>query len=346
VRLRLLVVAAFLGMAAVPVLIAFNSRLVPGPSPAAATSTSSSTTSSAVVASLAWPGEPLGLAATDTRVLWEQRDRSPEVAGLWYHDVRTGDTRRLLGRGSAGKASGFPAAAGGLVAWSSWAGRRESGPPSIQALDTASSRRWQVAAAGRDPTVTGDVVLWVEPGGAGAGDDVIRGINALTDEEYAIVPRGHVRDFACWGRWAAWISGRSSGHEVWAGSFGNPVRYRLAASGTTVAMDHDRIVWAAAAGRHSTAIVSWDRHAGRSTVLWRMPGVASSLSLSRDHAVWVTTRKPSRPRVWAYDFESGKAYPVSTADGRQVSPVIVGGTAYWADDRSGHWQLYSRSLQH
>jgi hypothetical protein len=345
-RLRLLVVFAFLGMAAVPVLIALETGFPPGPSQASAESTGPTVTSSVTITPLAWPDEPLGLAATDTHVIWEQRDRSAAVAGLWSYDVRTGETQRLLGRTSAGKSSGFPAAAGDLVAWSSWAGRRGDGPPSIQAFDSSTARRWQVAAIGRDPATAGDVVLWVEPDGAGPGDDVIRGIDSLTDEEYQITTGARVDDFAGWGPWAAWIAGRGSTHEVWAGSFQNAVRYRLAANGTTVAMDRDRIVWAAAVGRHSTAIVSWDRRSSRSTVLCRMPGAGSSLALSRHYAVWVTTRKATGPQVWAYDFDLGKAYAVSTAGGRQVSPVIVDGTAYWADDRSGDWKLYSRSLRH
>jgi hypothetical protein len=344
VRLRLLVVAAFLGMAAVPVLIAFNTGFLPGPTQASAESTGPATTSSAAVTTLDWPDEPLGLTSTDTAVIWEQRHRSAEVAGLWHLDVRTGQKLRLLGRKSIGKSSGFPIASGQLVAWSSWAGRRGVGPPAIQALDTGSTRRWEVAPTGRDPAVADDVVLWVDPGGSGT-DDVIRGIDAITDEEYRLTPGGRVRPLAGWGRWAAWISGHGGTREVWAGSFRGSTRYRLAAQGTAVAMDRDRVVWAAAAGRHSAVIVSWDRRANRSTVVCRVRGTATSLSLSDGHAVWVTTRKTTGPRVWACDLELGKAYPVSDAAGRQVSPVIVDETAYWADDRSGRWELYSRSLE-
>ena len=86
-RLRLLVVAAFVAMAAVPVWLAWDTGVLPGPSQASAESTGVLTTSSAAVASLAWPKEPLGLAANDTRIYWEQRDPAPAVAGLWYYDV-------------------------------------------------------------------------------------------------------------------------------------------------------------------------------------------------------------------------------------------------------------------
>ncbi len=62
--------------------------------------------------------------------------------------------------------------------------------------------------------------------------------------------------------------------------------------------------------------------------------------------MWVVDRKATGPQVWSYDFELGKATPVSEAGGRQVSPVIVAGSVYWADDRSGRWELYSHSLGH
>jgi hypothetical protein len=346
VRVRLLVVAAFLGMAAVPVLLAWNSGFLPGPQQASAESTGPSTTSSVAVTPLAWPDEPLGLAASETQVVWEQRDRSAEIAGIWYYDTRTGETQRMLGRTATGKSSGFPAASGDLVVWASWAGKRGAGPPAIQALDMGSTRRWQVAAAGREPAAAGELVLWVEPDGDGRGGDVIHGVNALTDAEYAVIPGGRVYDLAASGSWAAWISGSGSTREVWAGSFQGSMRYRLASRGAAVAMDRDRIVWAAAVGRHATSLVSWDRRAKRSTVLCHLPGAGTSLSLGRRTAVWVMTRKSTGPKVWAYDFELGKAYEVSSSGGRQVSPVIVAGSVYWADDRSGHWELYSRSLQH
>ena len=345
-RVRLLVVAAFLGMAAVPVLLAWNSGFLPGPQQASAESTGPSTTSSVAVTSLAWPDEPLGLAASETQVVWEQRDRSAEVAGIWCYDARTGETQRVLGRTATGKSSGFPAASGDLVVWASWAGRRGDGPPGINALDGASARRWQVAAAGKDPAAAGELVLWVEPDGDGRGDDVIHGVNALTDAEYAVTPGGRVYDLAASGRWAAWISGSGPAREVWSGSFQGAARYRLASRGTAVAMDRDRIVWAAGVGKHSTAIVSCDRRSNRSTVLCRLPGAGTSLSISKRTAVWVMTRKSTGPKVWACDLELGEAYEVSSSNGRQVSPVIVAGSVYWADDRSGHWELYSRSLQH
>ena len=256
--LRLVVVAAFVAMAMVPAYLAYDAGVIPSPTQASADVAPGASTSR--VAALAWPDEPLGLAATHTKVLWEQRDPSAAVAGLWAYDTRTGRTDRVLGRSTTGKAAGFPAAAGELVVWAAWTGRRGAGSPRIEAYDTASTRRWTAAEQGRDPTAAGESVIWVEPDGDGPGSDVIRGSNSLTDEEYAIETSGRVSDVAAWGAWAAWISGRGDEAEVWAGPYGAGSRYRLAGAGTAVAIDRDRVVWAAPAGRQSARIVSWDRH--------------------------------------------------------------------------------------
>ena len=104
------------------------------------------------------------------------------------------------------------------------------------------------------------------------------------------------------------------------------------------------MVWAAGGGSEA-AVVSWDRSSRRTKVLCRVDGSVSSLVLSHRHAAWVTTSDAAGPQVWAYDFDTGKAGAVSAESSRQASPVIVAGTLYWADDRSGHWELYARSLQ-
>ncbi len=342
-RLRLVVVAAFAAMALVPAVFAYTTGVLPGPTQASAGSAVAPASGARAITSLAWPQDALGLTATDTTVLWEQRDPSETVAGLWSYDVPSGDTEKLLGRSDLGKAAGFPSAAGDLIVWAAWTGRRGDGPPAINAYDTASLRRWTVARKGRAPIAAGDSVVWVAPGHG--GDDVIRGSNALTDAEYSITADGHVRDVAASGGWAAWISGRGTTGAVWAGSYRGATRYRLAAAGTAVAMDQDHIVWAATAGRHTSAIVSWDRRSSRSTVLCKPAGSVSSISLSRGYVAWVTTRDATGPQVWAYASDTGKAFAVDGSQSRQASPVIVAGKVYWADDRSGHWQLYAKSLQ-
>jgi hypothetical protein len=339
--LRFVVVAAFVAMAIVPAYIAYDTGLLPGPSQASADVAPGSPVSR--VTALYWPDDPFGLAATKTTVLWEQRDRSAELAGLWSHDVRTGRTERVLGRSGTGKAAGFPDAAGDLIVWAAWTGRRGAGPPRIEAYDTASTRRWTAAQQGRDPTAAGESVIWVETDGAGAGRDVIRGSNSLTDEEYAIKTGGRVHDLAAWGSWATWVSGSGQKAEVWAGPYHDKTRYRLAGAGTAVAIDRDRVLWARAVGRHSSQIVSWDRRSSRATVLCKVAGAASSLTLSHKYAAWVTTSEAAGARVWVYDFTQGRAFPVDEG-GRQASPVIVAGAVYWADDRHGQWELYRQTL--
>ena len=340
--LRVVVVAAFVAMAAVPAYLAYDAGLFPGPTQASADVSPGGTASR--VASLAWPDEALGLAATDTRVLWEQRDPSAAVAGLWAYDVRTGRTDRLLGRSATGKAAGFPAAAGELIVWAGWAARRGDGPPRIEAYDVDSTRRWTAAAEGGQPAAAGKTVLWVEPDGAGAGRDVIRGSDSLTDEEFAFPAGGRVRDLAAWGDWTAWIAVHGGTAEVWAGSYRKDTRHRLAGAGKAVAIDRDRVIWAQPAGRHSTRIVSWDRHSGRATVLCKVVGSAASLALGERYAAWVTTRDGAGSRVWVIDIAGGRAHAVSQG-GRQASPVIVAGSVYWADDRDGEWALYRQTLR-
>jgi hypothetical protein len=342
VRLRLVVVVAFLAMAVVPAVFAYSTGVLPGPTQASAESPSAVPGVAHPVATLAWPKEPLGLTATGSAVLWEQRDRSEAVAGLWSYNVRTGATDRVLGRTMIGNAAGFPAASGSLIGWATWTGRRGAGAPCIEAYDSIVAHRWIVAPEGRDPTVAGVSVIWVDDDAAG-GNDAIRGSNTLTDEEYSIVADGNVRDVAASGSWAAWIAGRGARRAVWTGSYHGGARYRLAAAGTAVAIDGDRVVWAAG-GDRSTAVVSWDRSSRRSKVLCRVGGSVSSLALSRRYAAWVTTSDKTDPQVWTYDFETRKANAVSAQSSRQASPVMVAGTLYWADDRSGHWELYARSL--
>jgi hypothetical protein len=338
------VVAVFAAAAAVPGVLAYSAGVLPGPSQASADSAKGASPVFRVT-SLAWPKQALGLTSTGTRVLWEQRDPSAAVAGLWAYDLRTQQPDHLLDRRSTGNAAGFPSASDDVIVWAAWKGRRGNGAPRIEGYDSSSTRRWTVAGRGRDPSTAGDKVIWVDPHGAGPADDAIRGLNTVTDEEYGIRARGRVRDVAAWGSWAAWIAGRGDDAVVWAGSYRDDTRFRLAARGGAVAIDRERVVWAANVGRHSTAIGSWNRRSSRSKVLCRLTGTASSLSISHHFAVWVTTRKATGPQVWVYDFERGRAYPVDAHAGDQASPVIIAGTVFWADRRSGDWELYGRALQ-
>jgi hypothetical protein len=337
-------IAAFLAMALVPAYLAYDTGLLPGPAQASADVGADAPATR--VTSLSWPEQALGLAARGSVVVWEQRDTSPASAGLWSYDARTGRTARMLPRASTGKTAGHPAAARDLVVWAAWQGRRGAGRPRIEAYDVATTRRWTVATAGRSPMVAGESVIWVEPDGDGPDRDVIRGSNSLTDEEYAMAAGGRVRAAAAWGSSIVWIARSGKKAEVWAASFGDRTRHRLAGAATAVAIDRDRIIWAASTGGHATAIVSWDRSSGSPRILKRMPGVASSLSLARGYATWLTTDASAATQVWVYDFGRGRAFPVADdADGRQASPVVVADSVYWADGRGGDWALYRQALR-
>src|SRR5690606_21524850 len=115
---------------------------------------------------------------------------------------------RVLSRSRTGKSAGFPAAAGDIVVWAAWTGRRGSGLPRIEAYHTASTRRWTAAAAGLHPAAAGRTVVWVDRGGDAGGGDVIRGLNSVTDEEYSVRTGARIRHVATHGSWAAWLSGR------------------------------------------------------------------------------------------------------------------------------------------
>jgi hypothetical protein len=346
VRLRLVVVAVFVLAAALTGFIAYTSGVLPAPTAASADAVTEATGPESLVTTLAWPKEALGLGATNDLVVWEQRDRSKAVAGLWAYDVTLQQQYRLLGPVSVGAGAGHPGASGDTVVWAAWAGRRGAGVPRIEAYNEMTMRRWTVAEHGRDPLVTLNTILWIDRGGgATAADDALRGANSVTDEELSIPVDGRVRDVSISGKWLAWVSGRGDKGAVWAGSLDSPSGDKLAKAGAAVAADRERVVWAGAPGRRSTAILSWSRGDDRAKVLCRVPGAATSLVLGRRAAVWVTTDPAGDGDIWAYDFTHERASIVSGNSAPQASPVLVGDTVYWADRRSGSWELYRRTLQ-
>jgi hypothetical protein len=335
------VVVAFVVMALVPAYLAYDAGLLPGPAQASAEAGDEQVSR---ITSLAWPEAPLGLAASDSSVFWEQRDRSAAVAGLWSYDAQTDRVAQVLDRSLTGKTAGHPAAAGDIVVWAAWPGRRGEGLPRIEAYDTSSTRRWTAAPAGRQPAAAGRTVVWVDRQGGSRGGDVIRGLNSVTDEEYAVDTGARVRQLAAQGSWAAWITGRGDKAQVWLGSLRGKKLKRLAPAGTAVALDSGRVVWATAADGWSR-LLSRDQKTGKTTTLCRVAGSVSSLALSHSYAAWVTTAGATDSTVWAYDFAEGKAFAVDKGNGRQTSPVIAAGGVYWAGDRGGGWELYRRALR-
>jgi hypothetical protein len=341
VRLRVAVVVAFMVMALVPAYLAYDAGLLPGPPQASADAGDGRVSR---VTSLAWPDEPLGLSASDTTLYWEQRDRSATIAGLWGYNVRADRVIRVLERPFAGKIAGRPAAARDIVVWAAWTGRRGDGVPRIEAYDTSSTRRWTAASAGRQPAAAGRTVVWVDRGDGARGGDVIRGLDSVTDDQYAIATGARVRQLAAHGSRVVWIAGRGDKAGVWLGSLRVRKLTRLAPSGTAVAVDPGRVVWAVAADG-SSRLVCRDQRTGKTAPLCRVTGRVSSLTLSRDHAAWVTTPDAGSPKVWVYDFARREAFVLDGSGGRQTSPVIVAGSVYWADDRDGEWALYGKALR-
>jgi hypothetical protein len=337
----MMVVVAFVVMAAVPAYLAYSAGVLPAPTQASADADDGQVSR---VTSLAWPEAPLGLAASDSALFWEQRDRRAAVAGLWSYDVQMERVTQVLDRSLTGKTAGHPAAAGAIVVWAAWKGRRGAGLPSIEAYDTSTTRRWTAAPTGRQPAAAGRTVVWVDRDGGAPGGDVIRGLNSVTDEEYAVDTGARVRQLAAEGLWAAWISGRGDKAAVWLCSLRGKKRTRLSSSATAVAIDSGRVVWAAPQDG-SSRLLSRDQKTGKTTPLCRVAGTVSSLTLSRGYAAWVKTTDTTSPKVWVYDFAEDQAFAVDEDGGRQTSPVICAGSVYWANDRDGGWGLYRRALR-
>lgn len=342
--LRLVVIAVFAAASAVPGLIAYSAGIFP--SSARSADATGVAGAEFRVTSLAWPTQSLGLGATADLIAWEQRDRSKPVAGLWAYDVQTQKTYHLLGQHSAGRGGGFPVVSGSTVVWAAWPGRRGAGTPTIEGYDDATMRRWTVAERGQKPAASGATIVWIARGaGKTPGDDAVGGVDTVTDETFSLPVKGRLHEIAAGNRWASWVSRRGDRTRVWTASLREGSPRRLSAKGTAVAMDRKRVVWAAPRGTDTTAIVAWNRKSGKTTELCRVKGVAAQLNVNRRAVVWMTTGKNGDGDIWTYDFKRGRAYEVSSHAGKQTSPVLAGTTVFWADRRSGQWELYGRALQ-
>ena len=277
-RLRLLVVAAFVAMAAVPAFFAYRHRRPARPDaglgrvlrrdPRAPRTRSPRS-----------PGPRSPRARRDRHaVLWEQRDPDPAVAGLWSYDVRTQVTDRVLGRPATGKSAGFPSASGDADRVDRL-GRPSRRRPAARSRPTTRRAR----AAGPSPRRAAPrgrrraASIWVEDGAVG-GNDAIRGSNTLTDEEYSItadgerprpgrlgqlgrLDRGARQDERGLGRLLPRrrpLPARRHGHRGRHRPRPDPLGRRP---------------WGATRPPSSR----WDRHSSRSTVLCRVAGTVSSL---------------------------------------------------------------------
>jgi hypothetical protein len=342
-RARLLVIAVFVSASAVPGLIAYSTGILPsaGRSPDADPMSASPEFR---VTSLAWPEKALGLTSTPQRVVWEQRSDDRAASGLWAYEVKTQLPFRLLGPRDVGHSNGFPSMDGATLAWAALPPGAADGPLQIRAFDTDTRRRFTVAAHGAAPRGAGNTIVWIDTGGERrAPRTTVAGRNTVTDERFFIAAGDEVRAVAAWGPWVAWTTGPRDSSHVWVTDRRRQARYELSATGTAVAVDRQRVVWAAREGKGESAIVVWNQRTRRSKELCRVPAAVRSLDLAGDLVVWA--QDSGGGDVWAYDFNRRRAFPVCGAGAQQACPVLVGRTVFWADRRSGQWELYGRALQ-
>lgn len=341
-RARLLVIAVFVSASAIPGFLAYSTGVLPS---AGQRSNGGPLSASPEfrVTSLGWPDKALGLTSTPQRVVWEQRSGDRAASGLWAYDVRTQLPFRLLGPRDVGRSIGFPSMDGATVAWAAQAPGADDGALEIRAFDTDTRRRFTVSAHGADPRATGNAIVWIDTGGRrGAPRTTVAGRNTVTDERFFIAADGVVRDVAAWGSWVAWTAGPRDEARVWVEDRRRQARFRLSAAGTGVAVDRQRVVWAARVGKDKSAIIVWNPRTRHAKELCRVPADARSLDLDGSLVVWA---QDSGGDIWAYDFNRRRAFPVCSDGAEQASPVLVGRTVFWADRRSGQWELYGRALQ-
>jgi hypothetical protein len=337
------VIAVFVSASAVPGLIAYSTGILPSARQNSDTSPMSASPEFRVT-SLSWPDKALGLASTPQRVVWEQRSGDRAASGLWAYEVKTQLPFRLLGPRDVGRSDGFPSMDRTTVTWAALPRGADDGPLQVRAFDTDTRRRFTVAAHGAGPGGAGNTIVWIDTGGERrAPRTTVAGRNTVTDERFFIAADGVVREVAAWGPWVAWTSGPQDAAHVWVTDRRRQARYQLSAAGAAVAVDRRRVVWAARAGKHESAIVAWNQRTRRSKELCRVPAGVRSLDLAGDLVVWA--QDSGGGDIWAYDFDRRRAFPVCSAGAEQASPVLVGRTVFWADRRSGQWELYGRALQ-
>jgi len=342
-RVRLLVIAVFVSAFAVPGLIAYSTGILPsaGRDPGA---DPMSAGPEFRVTSLSWPEKALGLASTPQRVVWEQRSDDRAASGLWAYEMETRLPFRLLGPRDVGRSNGFPSTDGATVAWAAVPRGADDGSLEVRAFDSDTRRRFTVAAHGAAPRGAGNTIVWIDTGGERrAPRTTVAGRNTVTEERFFITADAEVREVAAWGRWVAWTTGPRDASHVWVTDRRRQARYQLSATGTAVAVDQHRVVWAARVGKGQSAILVWNQRTRRSKELCRVPAAVRSLHLEGDLVVWA--QDSGGGDIWAYDFKRRRAFPVCSDAAEQASPVLVGRIVFWADRRSGRWELYGRALQ-
>lgn len=339
-RARLIVLAVFVSASAVPGLLAYSTGVLS--SGASSEDGPLRASGEFRITSLDWPDRALGLAATARGVVWEQRSSDAATSGLWTYDVPSQQASRLLRPADLGRTVGAPSASGTTVVW---AARSPAGNGvRVRGFDSQTGRRFAAAAQGVSPAVTEQTIVWVDTGGVrGRPRTSIAGLDLITDARFGFSTPAVVHDVVAVGRRVAWLGDAAAGAPVWAADLRTGRSSKLAAGGTALAMDARRLVWASRPSDGETAIAAWNPRTHRSKELYCVAARVSDLALGDGLVVWVQGTRGGD--VWAYDFDRRRAFAVCDGGAAQTDAVVVGRSVFWADKRSGDWDLYGRSLQ-
>jgi hypothetical protein len=341
-RARLLVIAVFVAAAAVPALLAYDTGVLSSPR---ASSGESAAGAEFRATSLDWPRGAEGLAASGDLVVWEQpaSGADGDADDLWAYEVTTRLPSRILPAKRVGAGVGAPDLTGSTVTWAARGGGSTSGRPLVRGFDTDTGRLFTATAGGVLARSAGQAVVWVTQAGSRTrGRDTIGVLDTVTDTSWSFPAGGRVLDLAAAGRWIAWAAGPPGGGTVWAVQWPGGARVKLGAGSASVAADARRVVWAGRAGSAGTAIMVWDPRTRKTRRLCVVPGAADSLELGTGAVAW--RQSSNCGDVGVYDFTRGRAFTVCSDGAAQADPVFAGRTVFWADRRSGRWELYGRTL--
>jgi hypothetical protein len=340
------VIAVFVAAAAVPALLAYSTGVISSPSasggePGAGTEFRA--------ASLGWPRGVEGLAASGDLIVWEQPARGADGDAdgdgddLWAYDRTTRRLSRILPAERVGAGVGAPDMTGSTVAWATRSGSSTTRPPQIRCFDQDTGRLFTAAGAGVLAHSAGGAIAWVVQAGSRAhGRDTIGVLDTVTDTSSSFPAGGRVLDLAASGRLIVWAAGPPGGGAVWAARWPGWSPVKLGARSSSVTTDARRVVWATRTSSGGTAIMLWDPRSRESRQLCVVAGVADSLALGAGAVAW--RQSSNRGDVGVYDFARGRTFAVCANGAAQADPVIAGRTVYWADRRSGRWELYGKAL--
>jgi len=335
------VIAVFVAAAAVSALLAHSTGVLSSPG-ASGGGPGGGTEFRA--AALGWPRRAEGLAASGDLVVWEQPalGADGDADDLWAYATTTRLPSRILTAKRVGAGVGAPDIAGSTVTWAARNGGSASGSTLVRAFDNATGRSF-TAGRGVLARSTGEAVAWVTRAGSRTrGRDTINVLDTVTDTPWSFPAGGRVLDLAASGRWIVWAAGPAGGGTVWAARWPGRSRVRLGGASVSVAAEGRRIVWAARTGSGGTAIMLWDPATRVSRRLCVVVGAADSLALGADAVAW--RQSANRGDVGFYDFTRGRAFTVCCNGAAQADPVIAGRTVFWADRRSGRWELFGKTL--